>query len=160
MSGVKPGAVKDPPHPGRSHWETAELLLVGAAVAGTMLAGLLCAALPSRAASLAGSGAGSTFLVRQTGVLLMVLAVGYLLEFRRSRAVVLLLTAEGLTAVFLLASWLDDRLGAQLLLFAVQGWLGALTWGVHALAERRRWARVELRLVVSDDEPVRPAGGG
>lgn len=145
---------------GRSGWEIAELALVGAAVAGTMLAGLLAAVAPARVIAFSGLPGGSSYLVRQSGVLLMVLAVGYLLEFRRSHGVVLLLTAEGLTAAFLLASWLDDRRGAQLALFGLQAWLGALTWAIHQLAERRRWAQVELRLVTSDAQPYRPAGRG
>lgn len=145
---------------GRSGWEVSELLLVGAAVGGTMLAGLLAAVAPARVMAFSGLPGGSSFLVRQSGVLLMVLAVGYLIEYRRSHGVVLLLTAEGLTAAFLLASWLDDHRGAQLLLFGLQAWLGALTWAIHQLAERRRWARVELRLVTSDSQPYRPAGRG
>lgn len=144
----------------RSGWEQAERLLVGAAVCGTMLAGLLAAVAPARMMALSGLPGGSAFLVRQSGVLLMVLAVGYLLEFRRGHGVVLLLTAEGLTAAFLLASWIDDRSGAQLLLFGLQAWLGALTWAIHRLAERRRWAQVELRLVASEPQPYRPAGRG
>ncbi len=144
----------------RSGWELAELLLVGAAVGGTMLVGLLAAVAPGRVLALSGLPGGSWFLVRQTGVLLMVLAVGYLLEFRRGHGVVLLLTAEGLTGAFLLASWLDDRRAAQLGLFALQAWLAALTWAIHRLAERRRWARVELKLVSSAAEPFRPAGRG
>jgi len=145
---------------GRSGWELAELALVGAAVGGTMLAGLLAAVAPVRLLSFSGLPGGSAFLVRQSGVLLMVLAVGYLLEFRRSHGVVLLLTAEGLTAAFLLASWIDDRRGAQLLLFGLQAWLGALTWAIHRLAARRRWARADLRLVTSAPQPYRPAGRG
>jgi hypothetical protein len=145
---------------GRSSWESVELLLVGGAVAGTMLTGLLLAAAPLRVLDLAGLPGGSAFLVRQSGVLLMVLAVGYLLEYRRARSVALLLTAEGLTAAFLLASWLDDRRPAQLLLFLLQALLGALTWAIHRLAARRRWARVELRVVDSEAQPYRPAGGG
>lgn len=140
----------------RSSWELAELVLVAAAVGGTMLVGLLAAAAPARVIAFSGLPGGSSYLVRQSGVLLMVLAIGYLLEFRRSRGVVLLLTAEGLTGAFLLASWLDDRSGAQLVLFGLQTWLGAFTWAVHQLAARRRWARVELRLVPGE-APVAPS---
>jgi len=145
---------------GRSGWELTELLLVGVAVGGTTLVGLLAAATPARIIDFSGLPGGSNFLVRQSGVLLMVLAVGYLLEYRRSRGVVLLLTAEGLTAAFLLASWLDDRRDGQLVLFGLQASLSALTWAIHQLAARCRWARVELRLVTPASQPYRPAGRG
>jgi hypothetical protein len=141
-------------------WERAELALVGLAGGGTALTGLLAAAFPARALALAGLPSASFFLVRQIGVLLMVLAIGYAMEFRRKRGVVLLLVAEGLTAAFLLASWLGDRLGVQLVAFGVQAWLGAVTWAIHDLAERQRWARVRLRLVTGSRERIRPAGGG
>jgi hypothetical protein len=143
-----------------SAWEQAELVLVGSAVFGTCLAGLLIASFPARALSLAGLPPASAFLVRQIGVLLAVLALGYLLEFRRSRGVVLLLSAEALTAVFLLASWLGDRLTIQIVAFGIQSWLAAITWAIHDLAGRQRWARVRLRLVSGSPERVRPAGGG
>lgn len=141
-------------------WERAELALVGVAVGGTALVGLLAAAFPARSLALAGLPSASFFLVRQIGVLLMVLAIGYAMEFRRKRGVVLLLVAEGLTAAFLLASWFGDRLGVQLVAFGVQAWLAALTWAIHDLAERQRWARVRLRLVPGSRERIRPAGGG
>ena len=141
-------------------WERAELALVGLAVGGTALTGLLAAAFPARALALAGLPSASFFLVRQIGVLLMVLAIGYAMEFRRKRGVVLLLVAEGLTTAFLLASWLGDRLGVQLVAFGVQAWLAAVTWAIHDLAERQRWARVRLRLVTGSRERIRPAGGG
>jgi hypothetical protein len=143
-----------------SAWERAELFLVSSAVGGTALTGLFAAGFPARALSLADLPAASFFLVRQIGVLLIVLALGYLMEFRRNRGVVLLLTAEVLTAAFLAASWLGDRLAIQMVFFGVQAWLAAVTWAVHDLAERQRWARVRLRLVSGRPERVRPAGGG
>lgn len=141
-------------------WEHAELALVGVAIGATALVGLLAAAFPARALALAGLPPASFFLVRQVGVLLMVLAIGYTMEFRRNRGVVLLLVAEGLTAAFLLASWLGDRLTVQCVAFGVQAWLAAVTWAIHDLAARQRWARVRLRLVTGNRERIRPAGGG
>ncbi len=151
------------PHPEAerpSYWEYAEMALVGVALGATGLLGLLAAAFPARTLAVAGLPAGSLFLVRQLGVLLIVLALGYGMEFRRKRGVVLLLTAEALTAAFLLVSWVGDRLTVQVVAFGVQAWLAAITWAIHDLAERQRWARVRLRLVAGSRERVRPAGGG
>jgi hypothetical protein len=143
-----------------SGWERTELALVGTAVGVTGLAGFLAACFPARTLSMAGLPPASSFLVRQVGVLLVVLSLGYLMEFRRNRGVVLLLTAESLTAAFLFASWLGDRLNIQIVAFGLQAWLAAVTWAIHDLAQRRRWARARLRLVSGSRERVRPAGGG
>jgi hypothetical protein len=153
------GETKALPGERPTSWERSEALLVALSAGGSLLLGLLVALFPAGALALVGLPPAPPFLVRQAGVLYLVLAIGFGMEFRRNRGVVLLVTGQALTALFLGASWLSDGLGIQIVLFIAHAWLAAVTWAVHELAQRQRWSRVRLKLVAEREERVRPAGG-
>jgi hypothetical protein len=77
--------------------------LVHLIAAHSLAVGLVLLLVPQWAVQLGGWGeADPTFFVRQGGAFHLVVAVGYILEYRRSQSVVLLLFAKALAFVFLI----------------------------------------------------------
>jgi len=139
--------------------EIALLLLVGLAVAEGALVGTWLCGLPALALRMGGFPPAPFFFVRWAGVLHLLLAVGYALEWLRFRRVTLLVAAKAVTAIFLLATLLAEGLPSLMILAlgleAGMALTGAL---LYRPADRSRRARARLRLVLSDAGQVRPAG--
>jgi hypothetical protein len=149
--------VERPEGPGPA--ETGELAVVAAAVAQGVAVGAWLALLPEAALRAGGFPAAPAFFVRWAGVLHVLLAAGYALEFMRFRRVALLVLAKAVTAFFLAAAWMGDGL-PWLMVGAVfvEGSLAAAAALVHPSASRSRHARARLRLVTPAPTEVRPAG--
>ena len=139
--------------------EVAEVVLVGTAVAQGLLIGAWLALWPEWALREGGFPAAPTFFVRWAGVLHLVLAGGYALDFLRFRRVTLLVLAKGATAFFLAAAWASEGLPVLMVaaVFA-EAVLAASAALVHPSADRSRRARARLRLVTPAPTQVRPAG--
>jgi hypothetical protein len=156
--GITPVPAPEPePEPGPT--EQVETALVVAAVAQGVLVGGWLTLLPDLALRAGGFPAAPAFFVRFAGVLHLVLALGYALDWTRSRRVTLLVTAKAATALFLIAAWIGDGLPGLLVgavaLEATMSLCGIL---VHPHAERSRRARARLRLVGAATARVRAAG--
>lgn len=146
------------PDPGPA--EQVETALVAAAVTQGMLAGGWLAIFPDLALRLGGFPPAPAFFVRFAGVLHLVLAIGYALDWGRFRRVTLLVFAKAATALFLVAAWIGDGLPPLLMVAVVLE--AAVSLGgalIHGPAERSRRARARLRLVSAAPTPIRPAGG-
>jgi len=140
-------------------WERAEAVLVGVGAWSSMLGGLAAALWPARALALGGLPSAPALLVRHLAVLHVTLGVGFLLEYRRSRGVGLLVAAKAISAAFLLASWVGEWLGVLAVLFVAEASLAAVVRLVHEVAQHQRWSRIRLRLVSPGEARIRPAGG-
>jgi hypothetical protein len=156
--GITPSPTAAPePEPGPA--EQVEAALVVAAVAQGVAVGGWLALLPDLALRAGGFPAAPVFFVRFVGVLHLVLAVGYGLDWLRARRVTLLVVAKAATALFLVAAWIGDGLPGLLMgavaLEAAMSLGGAL---IHRPAERSRRARARLRLVGAATARVREAG--
>ncbi len=139
--------------------ERGEAALVALGSGLPALGGAAAAFFPQGFLSFLRLPAAPDFLVRQAGVLYVLVAVTCLVEYRRSRGVGLLVAGEGLTSIFFLVSWLHGDAPAILELVGTGALLlAAATRFLHTLARERRWARVRLRLVQQEEERVRPAG--
>ena len=89
---------------------TIERWLVFLVAIHSLAVGALLLALPRWSAAFGGWGeVEPLFFVRQAGVFHLVVAVGYLLEYRRRRGVTLLLLAKSVAVVFLLAHTLTGN---------------------------------------------------
>jgi hypothetical protein len=145
------------PEPGPA--EQVETALAAAAVAQGMLIGGWLALFPDAALRLGGFPYAPAFFVRFAGVLHLVLALGYALDWVRFRRVTLLVVAKAATAAFLVAAWIGDSLPALLMVavvFEATMSLGAAL--VHGPAEHSRRARARLHLVGVTPTTIRPAG--
>jgi hypothetical protein len=139
--------------------ETGELAVVAAAVAQGLAIGAWLALFPEGALRAGGFPAAPAFFVRWAGVLHVVLAAGYALEYMRFRRVALLVIAKAVTAFFLAGAWVGD--GLPWLMIAavfVEAALAAAAAAIHPAASRSRHARARLRLVTPAPTEVRPAG--
>jgi hypothetical protein len=143
-----------------SVWERAEAVLVGLGAWSAIGGGLFAAGWPARAMALAGLPPAPALLVRHLAVLYAILGVGFLLEYRRSHGVTLLVAAKGISAAFLLASWVGEWLGVLAVLFVAEAGQAAVIRLVHEVAHHHRWSRIRLQLVSPVGERIRPAGGG
>jgi len=145
------------PEPGPA--EQVETALVVAAVSQGVLLGGWLALLPDLALRAGGFPSAPAFFVRLAGLLHLVLALGYALDWTRSRRVTLLVAAKAATALFLVAAWIGEGLPGLLVgavpLEAALSLCGVL---VHPHAERSRHARARLRLVGAATARVRSAG--
>jgi hypothetical protein len=139
--------------------ELAELALVVVAVTQGALVGAWLGLFPELALRLGGFPPAPAFFVRWAGLLQLILALGYALEWVRFRRVTLIVLAKGATAIFLAAAWAGDGLPwlmvLALLLESAMAVCGAL---LHGPAERSRRARARLRLVTPAPPQIRPAG--
>jgi hypothetical protein len=146
-----------PDGPGSS--EIVEVALVAAAIAQGLVVGAWLALFPHGALRAGGFPAALPFFVRWAGVLHLVLAAGYALEFVRFRRVMLLVLAKGATAAFLLAMWAIEGLPWLMIgAIYVEGALAIAAAIAHPGADRSRRARARLRLVTPSPVEVRPAG--
>jgi hypothetical protein len=156
--GLTPNPAPEPPsEPGPA--EQVETALVAAAVAQGAIVGGWLLLLPELALRAGGFPPAPAFFVRFAGVLHLALALGYGLDWSRSRRVTLLVAAKAATALFLVVAWIGGGLPA-LLVCAVVLEAGMSLGGalVHPPAERSRRARARLRLVGSSTALARPAG--
>ena len=148
------GAVRaDDAPPGPA--ERAQRALVALAVAQGILLGAWLGLFPALVLRVGGFPVAPPFFVRWAGVLHLVLAAGYALEWRRSRRVALLVLAKGVTALFLLAAWIGGGLPQLLVLaFVLEAATSAAAAALHAPAERSRRARARLRVVGGSGQPA------
>jgi hypothetical protein len=139
--------------------ERGESALVAVAIAQGTLLGVWLTAFPAAALRLGGFPPAGAFFVRWAGVLHLVLAFGYALDWLRLRRTALLVVAKGATAVFLGVVWALEGL-PWLMVFAVvlEGAMATTGVFLHGPAERSRRARARLRLVTPARSPIRPAG--
>lgn len=139
--------------------ELAELALVALVVIQGLVLGGWLGIFPGHALRVGGFPPAPAFFVRWAGILQVVLAAGYAIEWLRFRRVTLLVVAKGLTAVLLAATWAVDGLPALMIvavpLEACMAVAGAL---LHRPAERARRARARLKLVTPVPASIRPAG--
>ncbi len=139
--------------------ELAEVALVALTVGQGLLLGGWLGVFPGHALRVGGFPAAPSFFVRWAGILQLVLAAGYALEWIRFRRVALLVVAKALTAALLGASWAGEGLPTLMMiavpLEACMAAAGAL---LHGPAERARRARARLRLVTPVPASIRPAG--
>ncbi|HEX9288633.1 MAG TPA: hypothetical protein VF904_03830 [Anaeromyxobacteraceae bacterium] len=151
-----------PPRPredGPGPAELAEGALVFAAVTQGVLVGAWLGLFPDLALRLGGFPPASAFFVRWAGLLHVVLALGYALEWIRFRRVALLVLAKGATALFLAAAWAGEGLPwLMVLALALEGAIATSGALLHDPAERSRRARARLRLVTPTPSQIRPAG--
>jgi hypothetical protein len=133
---------------------------VGLAAWSAIAGGLLACGWPARALAATGLPPAPALLVRHLAVLHVALGVGFLVEYRRSHGVTLLVATKALSAAFLLGSWIGEWLPALALLFAAEAAVAAVVRLVHEVAHHHRWSRIRLRLVAPAGERVRPAGRG
>lgn len=147
----------EPPRPGAV--EIAEMAVVfGAVVQGALIGGWL-ALWPASAVAAGGFAPMSHLFVRRAGLLELLLAVGYALEWSRTRHVTLLVAAKAATAAFLGFESSSERLPALLVFAILAEAVTALLAGVlHGPASRARHARARLHLVSPGRDQVRPAG--
>jgi hypothetical protein len=137
--------------------ETGELAIVAAAVAQGLAIGAWLALFPETALRAGGFPAAPAFFVRWAGVLHVVLAAGYALEYMRFRRVTLLVLAKGVTAFFLAAAWVGDGLGWLMVIAVfVEASIAGCAAIAHPSADRSRRARARLRLVTPTPNELRP----
>jgi hypothetical protein len=139
--------------------EVAELALVlGAVLQGVCVGGWL-ALFPAMALSAGGFPPAPPFFVRWAGVLHLILAAGYALEWLRFRRVTLLILAKGATAFFLALAWAGEGV-PWLMVFAtiLEGGMAIAGALLQGPASKSRRARATLRLVTPMPHEVRPAG--
>ena len=89
-------------------WQRLEMMGVALVVLHSLLVGVLLIFLTGWALEFAGfNHSVNYFFPRQSGAFHIVIAIGYVLEYRRSRGVVLILLAKSTAVVFLLmmSSW-------------------------------------------------------
>jgi hypothetical protein len=136
-----------------------EIALVAIVLAQGLLLGGWLGLFPSHALRVGGFPQAPVFFVRWAGILQIVLATGYALEWVRLRRVMLLVVAKGLTAVLLAATWALEGLPALMMIAVpLEGALALAGALLHGPAERSRRARARLRLVTPTPAQVRPAG--
>jgi hypothetical protein len=147
------------PEGGPSAVERAESLLVAVAIVQGIVLGAWLGLLPDSALRAGGFPPSGAFFVRWAGVLHLVLATGYVLEWVRFRRTALLVVAKAATAAFLALVWIADGLPRLLVLAIVlEAALATAAALLHGPAERSRRASARLRLVGSSSNEVRPAG--
>ncbi|HET9598997.1 MAG TPA: hypothetical protein VFP65_25720, partial [Anaeromyxobacteraceae bacterium] len=131
------------PDPGPA--EQVETAVVAAAVAQGLLVGAWLAFFPDMALRAGGFPAAAPFFVRFAGVLHLVLAFGYALDYRGARRVTLLVAAKAATVLFLVAAWIGEGIPALLAAaIAVEAGLAAGAALAHGPAGRSRRARARL----------------
>jgi hypothetical protein len=137
----------------------AEIALVTAAIVQALILGVWLGIFPAAALRAGGFPAAPLFFVRWAGVLHLVLAVGYGLEWTRFRRTTLLIAAKGIIAAFITITWMGEGvpvlMAVALPLEAGMAIAGAL---LHGPADRSRRARARLRLVTVAPTEIRPAG--
>ena len=111
-----------------------ERLLVALICLHSLGVGALLMAAPEWAVRFGGwDGVDPTFFARQAGIFHVVLVLGYVLEYARSRTVSFLVTAKTTALVFLIAmSVLTDVPWAVPVSGVSDGAMGLLAWWVHA----------------------------
>ena len=144
-----------PPSPA----ERIEQALVGLALLQGAVLGVWLGLFPELVLRMGGFPVAPPFFVRWAGVLHLVVAAGYALEWRRSRGVALLVLAKGTTALFLLVAWAGGGLPQLLVVaFVLEAAMTASASAVHGPAERSRRARARLRVVGGSAGVSRLAG--
>lgn len=139
--------------------ERAQQALVALAAAQGLLLAAWLGLLPEMVLRVGGFPAAPPFFVRWAGVLHLVLAAGYALEWRATRGVALLVIAKGATALFLLVAWFGGGLPQLLVVaFLVEAASAVGAAALHGPAARSRRARARLRVVGGSLGPSRPAG--
>ncbi len=139
--------------------ERGEATLVAAAIAEGLVLGAWLTFLPAMALRVGGFPAAGAFFVRWAGVLHVVLAIGYTLDWLRFRRTTLLVVAKGTTALFLAATWAIDSLPPLMIIaIVVEGGMALVGATLRRPAERSRRARARLRLVTARPREIRPAG--
>jgi hypothetical protein len=139
--------------------ESAELVIVAAAAAQGLLVGAWLALFPEGALRVGGFPPAPVFFVRFAGVLHVLLAGGYALEYMRFRGVTLLVIGKGVTAFFLATAWVGDGLPWLMVIAVfVEAAFASGAALVHPGASRSRRARARLRLVTPTPSEVRPVG--
>lgn len=153
------GIRERPARGGPGFLELAELLLVAASVGQGLLLGTWFCFWPGSVLRAGGLPPAPVFFVRWAGVLHLVLALGYALEWVRFRRVSLLVVAKAATAVFFVAVGLGQGLPPLLLLaVTVESTMATAGALLHRPASRAWRARSGLRLVARAAHEVRPAG--
>ena len=133
-------------------------LLVVVLVQGLLL-GAWLGLFPAHALRVGGFPQAPVFFVRWAGILQIVLATGYALEWIRFRRVTLLVVGKGLTTVLLAATWVGEGLPALMMIAVpLEGALALAGALLHGPAERSRRSRARLRLVTPAHAQIRPAG--
>jgi hypothetical protein len=158
---MKPVARAAPkPNEGPGPYELAEVGIVALAVAQGLLVGAWLGVFPAMALRAGGFPAAPPFFVRWAGVLHLVLAVGYALEWLRFRRVTLLIVAKGITASFLAITWVGEGSLPFLMMIAIvlEAGLAGAAAIVRQPADRSRRTRARLRLVTPAAGAIRPAG--
>ncbi len=136
--------------------EVGELAVVVAAVLQGVIVGGWLAAFPGAALRAGGFPEAPYLFVRWAGVLHLVLAAGYSLDWLRLRRVTLLVVAKGATALFLLALCLADGLPQLMYLaISVEAVLACAAAALHGPADRSRRSRAHLRLVSPSPSQIR-----
>jgi hypothetical protein len=155
LRGPNPSAAGPPAEAALSGVEIAELAVVAAALAQGAAVGIGLTLFPGAVLRAAGFPDGPDLFVRWAGLLYLLLATAYALEWLRFRRVTLLVIAKAATAVFLLALGLADAVpGLAYLTMAVETGMACAAAGLRGPAGQARRARGRLKLVVS-----RPSGG-
>jgi|YNPBryunderm2012_1023409.scaffolds.fasta_scaffold35037_1 hypothetical protein len=127
----RPGAVGLP-------WPLVERWIVWLIAAHSVAIGVMLLAAPAWSVRFAGwEGAEPLFFLRQAGVFHLVVATGYVLEYRRNGTVTLLAVTKFMACVFLLASaLLTDTAWSVLFSGIVDGAMGGAAVLVHRWAAR------------------------
>lgn len=139
--------------------ERGESLLVTVAIVQGLLLGVWLGGFPVSALRMGGFPTAPAFFVRWAGVLHVVLAVGYALEWIRARRTTLLVVAKAATALFLGVAWITGGL-PWLMILAVVLEAALATAGalLHGPATRSRLANARLHLVTPAPTAMRPTG--
>jgi len=139
--------------------ERGEGALVIAAITEGVILAVWLVAFPWLALRMGGFPPSAAFFVRWAGVLHVVLAIGYALDWLRFRRTTLIVVAKGATALFLVAAWIVDGL-PPLMIFAIvlESTMAAAGALLHGPAQRSRQSRARLRLVTPVHAAIRPAG--
>jgi hypothetical protein len=159
LRGPNPSFAGPPTEMGPSAAEVGQLVVVAAALAQGAAVGIWLTLFPGSALRAGGFPATPDLLVRWAGLLYLVLAAGYALEWVRFRRVVLLVVGKAAAALFFLALALADTLpGLLYLAMATEAGVACAAAGLRGPADRARHARARLKLVVS--RPSRGSGIG
>ncbi len=139
--------------------ERAEQAVAVAAVVQGAAVGAWLVLLPAMALRVGGFPAAPLFFVRWAGVLQLVLAIGYAMEWRRFRKVTLLVASKTVVALFLAASAQGEELPWPMILaIPLEAVLAVAAAVLHGPAQRSRKARgARLRLVAAAKPPARSA---
>jgi hypothetical protein len=157
LRGPNPKVLGEPSEASPSAVEIAEMAVVAVALAQGAAVGIWLALFPEAALRAGGFPPAPSIFVRWVGLLHLLLATGYALEWLRFRRVALLVIAKGATAIFLLALGIEDALpNLMYLAMALEAGTACAAAALRGPADRARRSRGRLKLVVS--RPSRAAG--